>query len=52
MNRGKTEIVDVIAALDLQPHVEGGYFRRTFQADHRAMLQTTRGPRYLVTSIY
>ncbi len=31
MNRGKTEIVDVIAALDLQPHVEGGYFRRTFK---------------------
>lgn len=52
MNRGKTKSVDVIAALDLQPHVEGGYFRRTFQADHRAMLQTTRGPRYLVTSIY
>ena len=48
----ETKSVDVIAALDLQPHVEGGYFRRTFQADHRAMLQTTRGPRYLVTSIY
>ncbi|WP_338801885.1 cupin domain-containing protein [Pseudomonas sp. RSB 5.4] len=52
MNRGKTSVGDVITALDLQPHVEGGYFRRTFQADHRAMLQTAGGPRYLMTSIY
>ena len=52
MNRGKTDFRDVIARLDLQPHVEGGYFRRTFQADQRAMLQTAGGPRYLMTSIY
>lgn len=52
MNRGKTDVRDVIARLDLQPHVEGGYFRRTFQADQRAMLQTAGGPRYLMTSIY
>ncbi|MFJ4705659.1 cupin domain-containing protein [Streptomyces anulatus] len=25
-----------IEALGLEAHVEGGYFRRTFQADHRA----------------
>jgi predicted cupin superfamily sugar epimerase len=43
---------DVIKALDLEPHVEGGYFRRTYQADHREMLETTGGPRYLMTSIY
>ncbi|WP_426201549.1 cupin domain-containing protein [Pseudomonas sp. TWP3-1] len=43
---------DVIKALELQPHVEGGYFRRTFQADQRATLETAGGPRYLMTSIY
>ncbi|AXJ05148.1 cupin [Pseudomonas fluorescens] len=43
---------DVIAALELEAHVEGGYFRRTFQADHRDMLETRSGPRYLMTSIY
>ncbi|TNB98649.1 cupin domain-containing protein [Pseudomonas jessenii] len=42
----------LIQALDLQSHVEGGYFRRTYQADHREMLDTVGGPRYLMTSIY
>ncbi|WP_346833905.1 cupin domain-containing protein [Pseudomonas koreensis] len=41
-----------IQALDLQSHVEGGYFRRTYQADHREMLDTVGGPRYLMTSIH
>ena len=31
---------DVIAALNLDSHVEGGYYRRTYQADHRDCLQT------------
>ena len=43
---------DVIVALGLEAHVEGGYFRRTYQADHRDMLETRTGPRYLMTSIY
>lgn len=43
---------DVISALNLEAHVEGGYFRRTYQADHREMLETTSGPRFLLTSIY
>lgn len=43
---------DLINALNLEPHVEGGFFRRTYQADHRGLLETTRGPRYLMTSIY
>ena len=42
----------VIETLDLQPHVEGGYFRRTYQADHRNQLETANGPRFLLTSIY
>ncbi|MBC8999417.1 cupin domain-containing protein [Pseudomonas sp. N40(2020)] len=52
MTQRKTTIKDVIAALDLAPHVEGGYFRRTYQADHRDMLQSANGTRYLMTSIY
>ncbi|CAI8878276.1 conserved hypothetical protein [Pseudomonas sp. IT-232MI5] len=43
---------DIIRTLDLQPHLEGGYFRRTYQADHRDPLETTSGQRYLMTSIY
>lgn len=42
----------VIRALNLEPHAEGGYFRRTYQADHRDMLETANGSRYLMTSIY
>ena len=29
------KVDELITALDLEPHVEGGYFRRTYQADHR-----------------
>ena len=43
---------DVIRALSLEPRAEGGYFRRTYQADHRDMLETANGSRYLMTSIY
>jgi predicted cupin superfamily sugar epimerase len=43
---------DVIAALNLEPHVEGGYYRRTFQSDDRDWLQMPGCPRYLLTSIY
>ncbi|MEG2391155.1 MAG: cupin domain-containing protein, partial [Pseudomonas sp.] len=32
------KVDELITALDLEPHVEGGYFRRTYQADHRKML--------------
>ncbi|UZE09174.1 cupin domain-containing protein [Pseudomonas sp. B21-053] len=42
---------ELITALDLEQHVEGGYFRRTFQSD-RPMVATERGQRYLMTSIY
>jgi len=43
---------NLVAALDLEPHVEGGFFRRTYQADHRDMLETEGGQRFLMTSIY
>ena len=42
----------LIEKLELQPHVEGGYFRRSFQADHRPLIDTANGPRFTLTSIY
>ncbi|MEJ5058966.1 MULTISPECIES: cupin domain-containing protein [unclassified Pseudomonas] len=46
------DISSLIAALSLEPHEEGGYYRRTFQTDHRPLIATARGQRYLMTSIY
>ena len=42
----------LIEALGLEPHVEGGWFRRTYQAEHRPMLDTDAGPRFTQTSIF
>ena len=42
----------VAQALDLEQHLEGGYFRRTYEADHRPMLESPEGERYLMTSIF
>jgi uncharacterized protein len=42
----------VIDTLELQSHVEGGYFKRTFQADHRPTIDEGLGPRYTMTSIH
>ena len=52
MIQAKPNAHDVINELDLEAHIEGGYFRRTYQSDHRASLETSTGPRYLLTSIY
>ncbi|GAB4559488.1 MAG: cupin domain-containing protein [Haliangiales bacterium] len=51
---GKRELIE---SLQLEPHVEGGFFRRTFQADHRATVGSDSssdddGQRYLLTSIF
>ena len=46
------DVDELVEALGLEPHVEGGYFRRTFQADHRERIATTSGDRYTMTSIY
>jgi len=46
------DVADLIEALDLDGHVEGGYFRRTFEADHRDKVETASGPRFTMTSIY
>ncbi|UCR84753.1 cupin domain-containing protein [Pseudomonas chlororaphis] len=42
----------LLTALNLEPHTEGGYYRRTFQTDQRPMLASAGGQRYLMTSIY
>ena len=42
----------VIEQLGLEEHVEGGYFRRTFQADHREKIDLGDGPRFTMTSIF
>ena len=36
----------VIEQLGLEEHVEGGYFRRTFQADHREKIDLGDGARF------
>ena len=42
----------LVDALQLEGHVEGGYFRQTFKADHRALIDTANGQRVTMTSIY
>jgi predicted cupin superfamily sugar epimerase len=42
---------ELIEALGLSPHFEGGYFKQTFRADHRQTYSTPRGPRVSMTSI-
>ena len=42
----------VIEQLGLEAHVEGGYFKRTFQADHRARIDLGDGARFTMTSIF
>ncbi|WP_103654369.1 cupin domain-containing protein [Agarilytica rhodophyticola] len=42
----------VIALLDLEAHIEGGYFKQTFIADHRSKIKTPNGERFTMTSIY
>ncbi len=46
------DVEELIKRLQLQPHVEGGFFKRTFEAGHRAKIDTGLGPRFTLTSIY
>lgn len=43
---------DLVDLLDLEAHVEGGYFRQTFKASHRPQITTELGKRHTMTSIY
>ena len=45
----KQEIIDL---LGLESHFEGGYFRQSFKAEHRPMVNTGRGERTAMTAIY
>jgi predicted cupin superfamily sugar epimerase len=51
-NDHSLSIQSIVNALDLERHIEGGYYRRTIQSDARAMVETDGGERYLMTSIY
>ena len=42
----------IIQCLGLKAHMEGGYFRRSYQADQRPKIPTGAGERFLLTSIY
>jgi uncharacterized protein len=42
----------VIRQLQLEPHPEGGYYRRSFQADQRSKIDPGCGERFTLTSIY
>lgn len=42
----------VVEALDLEFHIEGGYFKRTFEASHRDKVDFGNGPRFTMTSIH
>lgn len=42
----------LIDQLQLEPHVEGGFFRRTYQSDDRPPLSTGYGSRLRLSSIY
>lgn len=44
-----TELVDV---LQLEPHVEGGYFKQTFKPIDGHIVKTDKGDRVTMTSIY
>lgn len=41
---------ELVAHLELQKHIEGGYFRETYRA--KEIIQTPRGPRNGMTNIY
>jgi purine nucleoside permease/predicted cupin superfamily sugar epimerase len=48
----KLSAEELIKSLNLTGHVEGGFYRQTFKADHRPLLSTEYGERANMTSIY
>lgn len=51
-NKNKPSAEEVAKALNLSGHLEGGFFRRTYQADDYGMLATDKGERFILTSIF
>lgn len=52
MSNEPISIEELVEHLNLEGHIEGGYFRRTFQADHRDKVSTSSGDRFTMTSIH
>ncbi len=52
MGNSSIAVETLIETLDLEAHVEGGYYKRIFQADHRPLIATERGERFTMTSIH
>lgn len=48
----KYTLAELVEYLALEGHIEGGFFRRTYQADNRDLIATESGDRYSMTSIY
>lgn len=48
----KPSAEEIAKALNLSGHLEGGFFRRTYQADDYAKLSTDKGERFILTSIF
>ena len=46
------EAISIAKELKLEGHMEGGFFRRTYESGHRENLKTPDGERFLMTSIY
>lgn len=46
-----TKTQQIIQQLQLEPHVEGGYYRRSYQSE-KSVEAPQQGLRYLMTSIY
>lgn len=55
LNNSKTtklSTAQLVEALKLEGHVEGGYFKQTFKAEDRPLIATPNGDRVTMTSIY
>ncbi|WP_018275514.1 cupin domain-containing protein [Teredinibacter turnerae] len=46
------DATEIIARLSLEPHREGGFFRRTYEAGDQPRVITPNGERFSLTSIY
>ena len=51
-NSNTPSIQEIIQYLDLEAHVEGGYFRQTYKAPNSKLISTPSGERVTMTSIY
>jgi hypothetical protein len=52
MLKESPSITELVEQLQLEPHVEGGYFRQTFKSDNGLVITTKKGARVSLTSIY